>query len=43
MTVGIDGAAYIEGWFDVIADKGVVTFRRDEPDEETFRRFIPIG
>ena len=43
MTVGIDGAAYKEGWFEVIAGKGVVAFRREEPNEESFRGFIPIG
>jgi hypothetical protein len=43
MTVGIDGAAHKEGWFEVIAGKGVVAFRREEPDEESFRGFIPIG
>ena len=47
MTVGIDGgfvrAAPKEEWFEVIAGKGVVAFRRDEPDKESFRGFIPIG
>ena len=47
MTVGIDvgfvRAADKEGWFEVIAGKGVVAFRRKEPDEESFRGFIPIG
>ena len=35
MTVGIDGgfvrAAHKEGWFEVIAGKSVVAFRREEP------------
>jgi hypothetical protein len=37
MTVGIDGgfvrAAHKEGWFEVIAGKSVVAFRREENDE----------
>ena len=37
MTVGIDGgfvrAAHKEGWFEVIAGKSVVVFRREENDE----------
>jgi hypothetical protein len=37
MTVGIDGgfvrAAHKEGWFEVIAGKSVVAFRRQETDE----------
>jgi hypothetical protein len=37
MTVGIDGgfvrAAHKEGWFEVIAGKSVVAFRREETDE----------
>ena len=43
MTVGIDGAAYKEEWFGAIAGKGVVAFRRKEPDEESFRGLIPIS
>ena len=46
MTVGIDGGFVREskeGWFEVIAGKGVVAFRREEPDEESFRGFIPIS
>jgi hypothetical protein len=37
MTVGIDGgfvrAAHKEGWFEVIAGKSIVAFRREENDE----------
>jgi hypothetical protein len=37
MTVGIDGgyvrAAHKEGWFEVIAGKSVVAFRREAEDE----------
>jgi len=43
MTVGIEGAAQKEGWFEVIAGKGVVAFRPEEPNEESFRGFIPKG
>jgi hypothetical protein len=47
MTVGIDGgfvrAAYKEEWFEAIAGKGVVAFRREEPAEESFRGLIPIS
>jgi hypothetical protein len=37
ITVGIDGgyvrAAHKQGWFEVIAGKSVVAFRRDDEDE----------
>ena len=40
---GFVRAAHKEGWFEVIAGKGVVASRREEPDEESFRGFIPIS
>jgi hypothetical protein len=37
ITVGLDGgcvrAAHKQGWFEVIAGKSVVAFRREDPDE----------
>ena len=43
ITVGIDGgyvrAAHKQGWFEVIAGKSVVTFRREDEDEVPWQSF----